>query len=92
MLIRVGTDQVIFAFRMASDPDGFRLFDRVGNETRIDLGDRSSLKMTDDGTLLLGGVDKVSDPHSDGGNEYEAEEAVGGLVVTGGQSAAVFQL
>ena len=60
MLIRVGTDQVIFAFRMASDPDGFRLFDRVGNETRIDLGDRSSLKMTDDGTLLLSHADGIA--------------------------------
>jgi len=40
----------------------------------------------------LGRVDKVSDPQTDGCDEDEAEEAVGGLVVTGGQSAAVFQL
>ena len=46
-----------------------------------------------DGTLLaLGGVDKVPDPEADGCDEDEAEEAVGGLVVSGCQSSAVFQL
>lgn len=67
MLIRIGTDRVIFAFRMASDPGGFRLFDRDGNETRIHLGERSSLKMTDDGTLLLMHADGIAavDPTRD---------------------------
>ena len=36
----------------------------------------------------LGGVDKVSDPQSDGCDDDEAEEAVGGLVVSGSQSSA----
>ena len=40
----------------------------------------------------LGGVDKVPDPQSDGCDEDEAEEAVGGLVVSGGQSSALFEL
>ena len=40
----------------------------------------------------LGGVDKVSDPQSDGCDDDEAEEAVGGLVVSGSQSSAVFEL
>ena len=40
----------------------------------------------------LGGVDKVPDPETDGCDEDEAEEAVGGLVVSGCQSSAVFQL
>ena len=42
--------------------------------------------------LGLGGVDKVGDPQSDGCDEDEAEEAVGGLVVSGSQPAAGFQL
>ena len=41
---------------------------------------------------LLGSVDEVPHPQSDGGDEYEAEVAVGGLVVAGSQSAAVFEL
>lgn len=40
----------------------------------------------------LGCVDKVSDPQSDGCDEDEAEEAVGGLVVSRRQSSTVFQL
>jgi hypothetical protein len=40
----------------------------------------------------LGCVDKVPDPQSDGRDEDEAEEAVGGLVVAGGQPSAVFEL
>ena len=39
----------------------------------------------------LGGVDKVPDPQSDGCDEDEAEEAVGGLVVSGRQSSALFE-
>ena len=42
--------------------------------------------------LFLGGVDKVSDPQSDGCDEYEAEEAVGGFVISCGESSAVFEL
>jgi hypothetical protein len=40
----------------------------------------------------LGRVDKMPDPQTDGRDEDEAEEAVGGFVIAGGQSAAVFQL
>lgn len=52
---------------MASDPGGFRLFDRKGHETRIHLPDRSCLKQADDGTLLLWQADGISavDPTSD---------------------------
>lgn len=60
MLIRVGADRVIFALRMATDPGGFRLFDRQGNETRIHLPDRSSLKLADNGTLLLNHADGIA--------------------------------
>ena len=42
--------------------------------------------------IMLGGVDKVSDPQSDGCDEDEAEEAVGGFVVSGRQSSALFEL
>ncbi|WP_332678105.1 hypothetical protein [Brevundimonas sp.] len=45
---------------MATDPGGFRLFDRFGHETRVDLGDRSSLKLTATGTLLLRHPDGVA--------------------------------
>ena len=41
---------------------------------------------------MLGSVDEVPDPQSGGGDEDEADEAVGGLVVAGGQSAAVLEL
>lgn len=52
---------------MASDPGGFRLFDRKGHETRIHLPDHSRLKRADDATLLLWQTDGVSavDPASD---------------------------
>jgi hypothetical protein len=40
----------------------------------------------------LGGVDEVPDPQSYGCDEDEAEEAVGGLVISGGESAAVLEL
>ena len=40
----------------------------------------------------LGPVDEVPDPYSGGGDEDEADVAVGGLVVSGGQSAAVLEL
>jgi hypothetical protein len=40
----------------------------------------------------LGPVDEVPHPQPDGGDEDEAEIAVGGLVVSGGQSAAVLEL
>ena len=39
----------------------------------------------------LGSVDEVPDPEPSGGDEDEADVAVGGLVVSGGQSAAVFE-
>ena len=38
----------------------------------------------------LGSVDKVPDPQSECGDQAESEEAIGGLVVSCGQSAAVF--
>jgi hypothetical protein len=41
---------------------------------------------------VVGGVDKMPDPQPDGCDEDETEEAVGGLVVTCGQSSAVFEL
>ena len=37
-------------------------------------------------------MDKVPDPLEDWRDEDETEEAVGGLVVSGRQSAAVFEL
>jgi hypothetical protein len=40
----------------------------------------------------LGPVDEVPDPQSGGGDEDEAKIAVGGLIVTGGEPAAVLQL
>jgi hypothetical protein len=40
----------------------------------------------------LGSVDEVPDPESGGSDKDEAEVAVGGLVVSGGQSAAVLEL
>jgi hypothetical protein len=41
------------------------------------------------GRRPLGSVDEVPDPKSDGSDEDEAEVAFGGLVVSGGESAAV---
>jgi hypothetical protein len=40
----------------------------------------------------LGSVDEVPDPESGGSDKDEAEVAVGGLVVSGGQSATVLEL
>ena len=45
-----------------------------------------------EGMLGLGSVDEVSDPKSGRGDEYEADVAVGGLIVSSGQSAAVLEL
>ena len=41
---------------------------------------------------VLGSVDEVPHPKTEGCNEYEADVAVGGLVVSSGQSAAVLEL
>ena len=46
----------------------------------------------DSNVLSLGSVDEVPDPQSGGGDEDEADVAVGGLVVSGGQSSAVLEL
>ena len=43
-------------------------------------------------TQTLGSVDEVPHPKTDGCDEYEADVAVGGLVVSSGQSAAVLEL
>ena len=41
---------------------------------------------------FLGSVDEVPHPKTDGCDEYEADVAVGGLVVSSGESAAVLEL
>ena len=41
---------------------------------------------------FLGGVDKVPDPETERRYQDEAEEAVGGLVISGCQAPALFEL
>lgn len=54
MLIRVGQDRAIFAYRMWRDPPGVRVLDRHGRETHFDLASRSAnFKRAPDGALLL---------------------------------------
>lgn len=42
--------------------------------------------------MTLGCVDEVPDPRSGRFDEYEPDVAIGGLVLAGGQSAAVLEL
>lgn len=53
MLIRIGEDRAIFSWRMANDPGGFRLFDRRGRESRVDLHGHGSLQPAANGQLLF---------------------------------------
>lgn len=58
----------------------------------ISGGGKSKVFDTGDKLFELGSVDEVPDPESGGSDKDEAEVAVGGLVVSGGQSAAVLEL
>ena len=81
----LGLVRPMLRFRVSYHDAAVKFYDRADPRLR-------ELIATLNGPDVLGGVDKVSDPQSDGCDQYEAEEAVGGLVISGGQPSAVFEL